>query len=69
MCFPNRENENPTGEPTLVAMTGRYRTMFKSRIHRAAVTQAGERGSGVIGINGAAAYLGDALGYPGVLPA
>ena len=87
-------------EPTLSAMTGMYRTMLKSKIHRATVTQAdlhyvgsitidaelmdaaellpgeqvavvdvtngarletyvieGERGSGVIGINGAAAHL------------
>jgi len=87
-------------EPTLTAMSGMYRTMFKSKIHRATVTQAdlhyvgsvtidpdlmeaadllageqvaivdvtngarletyvieGERGSGVIGINGAAAHL------------
>jgi aspartate 1-decarboxylase len=88
------------GEPTLSGMTGMYRTMLKSKIHRATVTQAdlhyvgsitidadlmdaadllpgeqvavvdvtngarletyvigGERGSGVIGINGAAAHL------------
>jgi aspartate 1-decarboxylase len=88
------------GELTLSAMTGMYRTMLKSKIHRATVTQAdlhyvgsitidadlmdaadllpgeqvavvdvtngarletyvigGERGSGVIGINGAAAHL------------
>ena len=87
-------------QPTLPGMTGMYRTMFKSKIHRATVTQAdlhyvgsitvdadlmdaadllpgeqvavvdvtngarletyvieGERGSGVIGINGAAAHL------------
>jgi aspartate 1-decarboxylase len=87
-------------EPTLVVMTGMYRTMLKSKLHRATVTQAdlhyvgsitidadlmdaadllpgeqvavvditngarletyvieGERGSGVIGINGAAAHL------------
>jgi aspartate 1-decarboxylase len=87
-------------ESTLGAMTGMYRTMFKSKIHRATVTQAdlhyvgsitidadlmdaadllpgeqvavvdvtngarletyvieGQRGSGVIGINGAAAHL------------
>jgi aspartate 1-decarboxylase len=88
------------GEPILVGMTGMYRTMLKSKLHRATVTQAnlhyvgsitidadlmdaadllpgeqvavvdvtngarletyvigGERGSGVIGINGAAAHL------------
>ena len=27
-------------EPTLTAMSGMYRTMFKSKIHRATVTQA-----------------------------
>jgi aspartate 1-decarboxylase len=88
------------GELILVGMTGMYRTMLKSKLHRATVTQAnlhyvgsitidadlmdaadllpgeqvavvdvtngarletyvigGERGSGVIGINGAAAHL------------
>jgi aspartate 1-decarboxylase len=87
-------------ELTLAAMSGMYRTMFKSKIHRATVTQAdlhyvgsvtidpdlmeaadllageqvaivdvtngarletyvieGERGTGIIGINGAAAHL------------
>ncbi|MCU1659588.1 MAG: aspartate 1-decarboxylase [Pseudonocardiales bacterium] len=87
-------------EPTLIGMTGMYRTMLKSKLHRATVTQAdlhyvgsitidadlmdaadllageqvavvdvtngarletyvieGERGSGIIGINGAAAHL------------
>jgi aspartate 1-decarboxylase len=94
------EARRRAAELTLVGMTGMYRTMLKSKLHRATVTQAdlhyvgsitidadlmdaadllageqvavvdvtngarletyvieGERGSGVIGINGAAAHL------------